>query len=157
MKRKTSVAALIVVLGVAGGVQAADRSDKDRIQGHWTTMIGPNKDITLTLSVEGDALTVSYSTQNGQPQTLKGELKLDEKADPKAMDWVKMTNNGSPLDENLAIYRFVDDDTLQVRGMGLDKKRPVDFSKEAQKGRPQTLTLKRKKDEPKKDEAKKDK
>ena len=157
---RTSLAVLVLLAGAAGA-RADDRSDLDRIQGKWQTMIGPGKATPLTMEIKGSDLTLSFTGPDG-PVTLKGQLRLDPEKSPRQMDWVKMNRDGAPLPDNLAIYEL-DGDTLKVRGSGLNKERPSEFAKEG-KDAAQTLTFRRpkddkegaKKDEPRKDEPKKD-
>jgi uncharacterized protein (TIGR03067 family) len=149
------LAALIVVVATS---TAARADDLEKLQGTWTTMIGMNKDIPLTMTIDKDgALTLSF-TMTGQDRTLKGKVKLLEDKDPKGMDWVEMTADGNKLPDNLAIYQFDGDDTLKLRGSRTDKpERPTKFTDDPDnKGPVQTLVFKRQKKDKDKDEAKKE-
>jgi uncharacterized protein (TIGR03067 family) len=141
------LSATCLVLATALGAAPADdapQGDLAKLQGKWTTMAGPEKNIPLTLEIKGTAVTVNVTTPDGDAHTLKGEIKVDEKAKPKALDWVKLkTADGDERPDNPAIYEL-DGDTFKVCNGGHDNPRPTEF-KEGEGGF-SLLTFKRVKD-----------
>jgi uncharacterized protein (TIGR03067 family) len=117
--------------------------DLAKLQGKWSTKLGPNEGLDATLTIKGNTVAIKIITQEGQDFELTGEIKLDEKAKPhKAIDWSKFkTPMGDDLPTNLGIYMFDNDDTVKICNGGGGNDRPKDFK--AEEGGPQLSTMKR--------------
>lgn len=126
---------------------AAPKGDLAKFQGKWTTKIGPDKDFVLKLTIQGNGVTLSGTTREGEDFSLKGEMKLDETAKPKkSLDWVHFQGpEGRDLPDNLALYEIKDADTIEVCSGGPGNDRPTEF-KEGEGGPPHIIVLKRAKD-----------
>lgn len=125
------------------------KGDMAKIQGKWTAMVGPNKDIPLTVEFKGSEANIVV-TLNGEDRTIKGEFKLDETKSPKQWDWTKFEGpDGQKVDDNLAIYKF-EGEKLIVSSGGPGNDRPTEF-KAGEGGPPNVVELTKVKDEAKKD------
>ena len=146
MKPPLLTAAAVALALLAGPARADDKPKGDlaKLQGRWTTKAGPNRDIDVTLVVEGKAVTVKGTTPNGEDFEMKGEVVVDETAKPhKAIDWVKFTRpDGTDAPENHGIYAFEGDDTVKVCNGGPGNERPTEF-KAGEGGPPQLFIMKR--------------
>jgi uncharacterized protein (TIGR03067 family) len=139
----------VVFLAVAAGtfVSAADPAEKKegdlaKLAGTWKTMAGPNKDVPLTLKIEGKKATATFTTPEGDEVTMKGEVKLDETVTPKTIDFVNFKRpDGEDTQDTLGIYTF-DGDELRVCNGGPGEGRPKEF-KEGDGGPPNVLIFKR--------------
>jgi uncharacterized protein (TIGR03067 family) len=126
---RTWFAAILIVACPA----LADDADKDLtgdlkgLQGSWTAMVGPNKDVALVLTFKGKDLSFHVTTPDGQEFDMKAKVKLDEKATPKKLDFVEMTGpDDNAIGDALAIYELKDGE-LKVCGGGPGKDRPTEF------------------------------
>ncbi len=151
MKRLLPPATVLLVLS-AFAAAAEDKAptpkgDLGKFQGTWTAKAGPEKNVPITVTIKGDAVTLQITSPNGQDFTSEGRVKIDENAKPhKTIDWVKFQGvNGEELPENLGLYEFVDADTLRVCSGGPGKERPTEF-KAGDGGPPNVLVLNRKAD-----------
>lgn len=121
--------ALVVLLAVvpASAEDKAPEGDLARLQGTWKAMIGRDKDRPVTLEIKGDAVAVSFTSDQGEMHSVKATLKLDETATPKGMDWAAVTRDGEDVPEILAIYELTGD-TLKIRaGRRPRDVRPTEF------------------------------
>jgi uncharacterized protein (TIGR03067 family) len=101
--------------------------DLAKLQGTWTTLAGPKKDIPVALEIRGKAVTVRVSITRKRKIQAKGELVLDEKAFPKTIDWVKFIGlDDQEFPEILAIYELSGDE-LRVCNGGPNNERPSEF------------------------------
>jgi uncharacterized protein (TIGR03067 family) len=113
------------------------KGDLAKLQGSWASKVGPNKDIPIILTIKGGAIEVNVTRPGGEEIKLKGEIKVDEKASPKTLDWAKLSARpGEEIPENLGIYKL-DGDTLIVCTGGPGNQRPTKF--EAGDGGPPNL------------------
>ena len=146
------LAALVLVATAAGAV-ADDKDakgDLDQLQGQWKAMVGPNKDIPMTLFVKDKNVTFTVRNPEGEERTFKGEVKLDEKKSPKQVDWLKFTApDGSEAEPNLGIYELKGDE-LRVCNGGPGNPRPTEF-KAGEMGPPRLFVFTRVKDAEKKE------
>jgi uncharacterized protein (TIGR03067 family) len=141
-------AALVALAAALPTASPAAEGDLEKLQGTWKTMVGPNQDIPMILRIQGNQATATVTTAQGQSFTLKGEWKVDEKAQPKAIDWVNVKGgDGQDLPGSRAIYKL-DGDTLTVCTGPPDGDRPTEFK--VGEGRfPNLRVYSRQKDEPK--------
>ncbi len=134
--------ALIVASSLAADdpASAADepKGDLAKLQGSWTAKVGPNKDISTTLSIRDSAVEITWTRPNGDDFKLKSEIKLDDKASPKTIDWDKFTDpQGNEAPGARGIYKF-DGDSWTVCSASVDEPRPTEFK--AGEGGPPMLT-----------------
>ncbi len=126
--------------GLATAPSSADepKGDLARLQGSWAAKVGPNKDLSATAAIKGNAVEITVVRPEGEDIKLKGEIKVDDAAGPKTLDWVKFIGpQGNELPENHAIYKLEGDSwTVCAGGPGND--RPSKF--EAGEGGPPNLT-----------------
>jgi uncharacterized protein (TIGR03067 family) len=128
------------------------KGDLAKIQGKWTAMVGPEKNIPIVVEFKDKTANILVTVQERELK-IKGEIKLDESKTPKEWDWTKFeTPDGNNVEDNLAIYKF-DGDKLILCSGGPGGKRPTEF-KEGDGGAPNLVEFTRVKDE-KKEEAKK--
>ena len=148
--------ALSLVLSHSG---AADepKGDLAKVQGKWTAMVGPDKNIPIVVEFKGTNAIILVTVQERE-LNIKGEIKLDETKSPKQWDWTKFESesDGNHVEDNLAIYKFNGEKLVLCSG-GPGGQRPTEF-KDGDGGMPSLVEFTRvkdeKKDEPKKDEKK---
>ena len=127
--------------------KAAAKGDLAKLQGKWTTQIGPEKEINLTVTFADHKVTASGARPQGDKFEVRGEVRLDENAKPrKTIDWVKFVDpDGNTIADNLGIYEFTDADTVRICNGGPGKDRPTEF-KAGEDAAPSLIVLKRDKD-----------
>jgi uncharacterized protein (TIGR03067 family) len=132
----------------------ADDNDKDLkgdlkgLQGNWSAMVGPNKDIPLMLNIKGVTLSYQLTTPDGQEIKFSGKLKLDEKAKPKTMDLTNLSGaNNEDVADVEALYELNDDEFKSCSG-NPGSPRPKEF-KEDEDNMIRITVFKRVKDEKK--------
>ena len=107
---------------------AAPSGDLAKLQGTWQAQAGPGRVCPVTLEVSGCSVKVTVTPPIGPKIEASGELKLDESASPKALDWLRFTGeDGQDFPEVFAIYELVDADTLRVGNAGPSNPRPTEF------------------------------
>ncbi|HWE39465.1 MAG TPA: TIGR03067 domain-containing protein [Isosphaeraceae bacterium] len=151
MPARSTLAALLVLL-LAATSPADDKEKKPegdlgKVQGKWTARYGPN-DIPITIEVKGEDVTAVITNDNGE-MTLKGRLKIDDKAKPhKTVDWLDFKlPNGDDAQENLAIYELnAKGDEWKVCNGGAGKPRPTEFKEGDNGDDPHLIVFKRPKD-----------
>jgi uncharacterized protein (TIGR03067 family) len=120
----------LVTLSLAAAAMAAERApsgDLAKLQGRWTTMAGPHRDIAVRLEVDGCQATVRITTPQGLKIAVRGEIKVDESAVPRALDWVKFSGlDDQELPEIQAIYELKGD-RFKVCNGGPNNERPKEF------------------------------
>jgi uncharacterized protein (TIGR03067 family) len=138
----------VSLLVIVAAARAEDKpaGDLGLMQGKWKTMVGPNKDIPVVLEIKGKKAKASFHDAEGKAMSIEGEVLLDEKADPKRLDWVHFTRpNGEEADPNLAIYKF-NGDVLTICNGGPNNPRPTEF-KNGDNGPPNLIVFEKVKDE----------
>jgi uncharacterized protein (TIGR03067 family) len=125
MLAKAALIPLALLLG-SGGANPALEGDMARLQGCWTTKVGAKKEVTISLQIKDKTVSATVSTL-GLKLLAEGEVKIDEKASPKRVDWVKLSMaDGHELPELLGIYEL-QGDKLKIRNGGLNDERPKAF------------------------------
>ena len=118
---------LLLVAMVSGASPAVD-GDLAKLQGRWQTKIGLRKATVVMIEIKGNAVAATISTPQGRKIQADGELKIDEQAQPKALDWIKFTTiDGEEVPEMHAIYRL-EDGRLFIRSGGFNDQRPSGFN-----------------------------
>jgi uncharacterized protein (TIGR03067 family) len=127
MKATLSLSLLLVVTAI-GASPAVVEGDLARLQGQWETRVGLRKGTTVRIEIKGRAVAATISTPQGVKIQADGEVKIDETASPKAIDWVKFTTlDGEEVPEVRAIYR-IEGDRLVIRSGGFNDQRPTEFN-----------------------------
>jgi uncharacterized protein (TIGR03067 family) len=134
--------ALLAVPALARGQEKAPEGDLAQLQGEWKGTVGPERNIPVLLTIKDKAISVKITAPDGQEYTMEGELKLDEKASPKAVDWVNFkTPAGEETQPNKGIYRLEKDKWVVCNG-GPSNPRPTEF-KQGEGGPPNVIELER--------------
>src|SRR5438067_98309 len=115
MRRIIAAVVLVATAAVApADDKPAAKSDLDRLQGVWRAMVGRDKDIPLTMEIKGKAVVFVITTPEGDRRARQGEIRLDDKASPKRLDWIKFKGpDGDDDPESPAIYKL-DGDELTI-------------------------------------------
>jgi uncharacterized protein (TIGR03067 family) len=152
---RLAMALLITALPLAARADDAPKGDLAKLQGAWTAKVAlPDGEVPLTIEFSGSKITLK-GTHDGDEFDIKGEVRIDEKASPKTIDWVKLVNpDGDDIPERPSIYKL-DGDTWIVCSNAPGAPRPTEIKKGAD-GPLLYITFRRKKDDDKKDEAKAD-
>jgi uncharacterized protein (TIGR03067 family) len=122
----------------------AEKKDGDlaKLAGTWKTMTGPDKDVPLTLKIEGNKITVNVANPDGDDVTVTGEIKLNEAVTPKTMDIVNIKlSDGKATEDILAIYTLEGDELRTCSGV-IHEERPKEF-KNRDDGPPNFFVFKR--------------
>jgi uncharacterized protein (TIGR03067 family) len=118
--------------------------DQAKLQGRWSAKVGPEKNISIVLTIQGSSATLVIGAPNGQRES-KGEIKIDETAKPqKTLDWVNFTNASGQTAPapNLAIYKLAGDN-LTICSGGLGNERPTEFKAGPENKNPSLIVLTR--------------
>lgn len=139
--------ALLSAAFTATAVTAADKplkGDLAKIQGRWAGMGGPQKDIATEYTFEGDSFKLRFTSPSGDFGGIDGRFKMDESAMPhRTIDFVEQNGLRVPrLRDTLAIYAFMDDETLKICNPVRNARRPDDFVA-SEGGGSGTIVLKR--------------
>ena len=125
MRTKLSLIPLVLVL--VSSRSGAVEGDLARLQGRWGATIGPRREADVLLEINGNAVSATIRTAKGLKILADGEIRIDERMSPKALDWVKFTTvDGHEVPEMQAIYR-IEGDRLIIRSGGFNDRRPTAF------------------------------
>jgi uncharacterized protein (TIGR03067 family) len=126
--RRLSIALMIASLPLAlvRADDPAPKGDLAKLQGEWKTTVGGNKDRPVTFSIKDKAITVKFTTPDGETLNLSGEIKVDEAASPRTIDFLKFKNNGEAMDDSMGLYK-VEGDTFTLCVGGPGEPRPKEF------------------------------
>jgi uncharacterized protein (TIGR03067 family) len=129
MKNSLAGAILFVTFcNPAPAVDSAPAGDLARFQGGWAAKAGAEQKIRVSLDVEGRRARVKIVTPQGLTLVASGELKIDEAASPRSLDWVKFSGpDGTQFPEIQAIYEFRGE-SLRVCNGGPNNGRPTAFA-----------------------------
>jgi uncharacterized protein (TIGR03067 family) len=107
--------ALVAFLAVAPAFaeDKAPEGDLAQLRGTWKSLSKPG-DRTIILEIKGRGVSLVFATPQGESHSAKAELKLDETATPKAMDWLRVVRDGQDAPDVVAIYELRGD-TLTIR------------------------------------------
>ena len=124
----TMVAASWASIPAVGGPETIPNDgDLGRLQGRWIARAGARREIRVILHVHGRSVDAAITTPQGLRLKVHGEVKLDEAASPRCVDWIKFT--GADQQEYppiTGIYKF-DGDTFTVCNGGMNGARPGEF------------------------------
>jgi uncharacterized protein (TIGR03067 family) len=124
--RATAALIPMTLVLVAGGAAPGLEGDLARLQGCWTTKVGAKKEVTISIEIKDKSVSATVMAL-GLKLLAEGEVKIDEKASPKKVDWVKLcTPDGHEFPELLGIYEL-NGDKLRIRNGGLHDDRPKAF------------------------------
>lgn len=126
--------------------EPADKGDLSKLKGTWKTLAGPNHDLPVTLKIDGNTATASFKTPEGEELTIKGEVKINDAATPKTIDFVHFKRpNGDDAEDSLGIYELKGDE-LKVCNGGPGKDRPTEFKEGDEGETPHILVFNREPD-----------
>jgi uncharacterized protein (TIGR03067 family) len=142
MMRVYSLAILLALLISSVQLNARDKdagSDVERLQGTWIPDLEPDLQGRLTL----DGSRLRFVHVNGKRETLiwDGHFAINEKAEPKQMDWTPLRRSGREVPTSLAIYQL-DGDNLLIIG-NTEGPRPAAFYSGGGSQRPKTIIFRR--------------
>jgi uncharacterized protein (TIGR03067 family) len=127
---KTFFRAGLVLVALAGPAVAAEtqlEGDLGRLQGRWSARVGPQNDIRVELTVEGQRAKVVISTPQGLTIRARGLLHIDETRLPRTLDWTDFKSmDGRTLPDIPAIYR-IDEQGWTICNGGPNGTRPETF------------------------------
>jgi len=137
-----AVAAWLTVAAAADDSKV--EGDLAAIQGSWTAMGGPNKNVPIALTLKGPDATVTFTTRQNGKVEFKGKVALDESKSPRTLDWTGFTGPmGNAAPDNLAIYSLDEKGTqLRICSGGPGNERPERFE-EGDGGPPHILIFRR--------------
>jgi uncharacterized protein (TIGR03067 family) len=105
----------------------APAGDLGRLQGAWTTKTGPHGRIQVSLEINGSKAQLRIVGDDGQSIEAKGELRLNDQAMPRTMDWIKFQSQDyQEIPELLGIYELSSGRFKLCTG-GFYNDRPRDF------------------------------
>lgn len=125
--RSTLTALLVFFASITLAAENAPTGDLAKLQGRWETKAGARRKLAVTLEVEGCRANIKITTPQGKTIIVKGEIKLDEKVEPRSLDWIKFNGyDDQELPEIPAIYELKGD-IFKVCNGGPNNSRPTEF------------------------------
>jgi uncharacterized protein (TIGR03067 family) len=116
---------LHAVTDTAEGIPS--NSDLRKLQGRWTAQAGAKRLVNVLLEVQGREVNVLITLPRGIKMHVQGQIRIDETASPRVLDWVKFNGpDDNELPDILGIYKL-ENDTLTVVNGGLHGGRPSEF------------------------------
>jgi uncharacterized protein (TIGR03067 family) len=105
----------------------APAGDLGRLQGTWTTKTGPERDIRVSLEIEGHSARVKIEGADGLAIQARGELRIDDQAMPHTIDWVNFQcQDYQEIPDLLAIYEL-SGGRFKLCTSGFHNDRPSEF------------------------------
>jgi uncharacterized protein (TIGR03067 family) len=149
-----TLASLLTCAALAAPVPVDDPTgDLKTLQGTWeATIRGPlGQSLDITFLVEDDNFTMSMTTPDGEERQIKGEIKLDEKADPKQIDLTPKEakpDGPGPKDTMKGLYKVEEDTFTLYPSSGPDSQRPTEYAEDdGGDGPPKRIKFKKKQKE----------
>ncbi len=129
MKRPLVAALLFAAFHTPSpAADSATSGDLARFQGGWVARAGAERKVHVTLDVDGRRARVKIVTPQGLTLVASGEVKIDETASPRSLDWIKFSGaDGTQFPEIQAIYEFRGE-SLRVCNGGPNNGRPTEFA-----------------------------
>ncbi|WP_435009683.1 hypothetical protein P12x_000931 [Tundrisphaera lichenicola] len=119
--------------------------DLGKFQGTWTGKGGEDEEVSITLTIKDNTIKARWERGDGTEVEFTGEMKLDEKANPRTVDFVHFKrSNGEEAQDQLGIYAFDGDDKVKIQTGGPGNDRPTEL-KPGNEGEPNVFVLTRKK------------
>jgi uncharacterized protein (TIGR03067 family) len=118
---------LTTVAARSSAEETAIKGDLARMQGRWVTRAGERRELVVSLEINGCQASVEITTPQGLKLQARGEVRLNEKAVPHALDWVGFSGaDVIDMPDIPAIYE-VTAATLKVCNGGPNNPRPSEF------------------------------
>jgi uncharacterized protein (TIGR03067 family) len=135
---------VLIALHTAYADDNPPTGDLARLQGVWKGTTGKNGQFQTMMTLKGQSGVMENTTPQGDKIGLTYKFEIDGKANPKRIhmfDIVRFGGNRSGSEEVHGIYRFVDDDTVEICNR-FDGEYPTEFKRDEQ-GNSTLFTLKR--------------
>ena len=122
----------IIILTGAGawagaGENEAVSGDLAKFQGKWETQAGASRELRVTLEFTGKKANVVIHTPQGLKIKARGEVRIDESASPKRLDWVGFSaGDFQAIPEIQGVYKLEGEALILCNG-GFNGARPVAF------------------------------
>ena len=126
------VSIAVLSLALTGAVtraaeETAVTGDLARMQGRWVTRAGERRELVVSLEITGCQASVEIVTPQGLKLQARGEVRVNEKMVPHALDWVRFSGaDVIEMPDIPAIYE-VSGSTLKVCNGGPNNARPSEF------------------------------
>jgi uncharacterized protein (TIGR03067 family) len=111
----------------AAGPSPAASGDLARLQGCWEAKAGARRELKVGLEIEGRAVRVRIVTPQGLTIRARGELRLDETSEPRALDWVNFRVADQEAFPDVPAIYSLRGETLTICNGGPNGQRPGAF------------------------------
>ncbi len=120
------------------------RNDLAKFQGSWTAKV-EKSGLLISMEIKGKAVTAKWSKSDGTEVDIRGELRLNEQARPRTVDFSDFKDaSGELIKDRLGLYR-IEGDRIAICNGSPGSERPIKFES-SDVGSPTILmTLDRKK------------